>query len=378
MVSENGTRQTGGNKTDPREKARAFFKFYSKELRPNGVALYNALRLHADKNNQCWPSHETLADFSGMCRQTVIKTLESMEEKGFIRIERRTEGGKQTSIYTLLKVIGDVKDINIGSDVKDVKSDVKDRTFHAQSDVNGFNNDRGTDVKNPRLGEGTDVKDIDMKLRGLVNRSIGCVSTDSVRTTLFEITGYDKALFLSESHFRDAKEAAVKLVSVNATPETLTLFAEYHRVVLHSDKPDYSPPKIDQILSEYISALPWIGTQLKAREEAAEREREIAAGQERQRSAAIADQERSAQAAIDTEVYLARKEEERRAKEAADREKELRGFIAAMDLTGVPPDDPLRRDYDQLDKGAFSRRIYPFYTQYDAALKQQATQTAAH
>lgn len=59
----------------------------SLSLRAKG--LYALLASYADKNRQCYPKINTLAEFSGVSRRSVERTLNELEEKGYLIRERR-------------------------------------------------------------------------------------------------------------------------------------------------------------------------------------------------------------------------------------------------------------------------------------------------
>jgi hypothetical protein len=78
---------------------------YGKDLGAYGIAIYATLCRFANNDRQdCYPSHETLAELTGMSKRQVIRILKQLEELELIRWERQyTESGKQTSnLYLLL------------------------------------------------------------------------------------------------------------------------------------------------------------------------------------------------------------------------------------------------------------------------------------
>jgi len=67
---------------------------------PYGIAVYDAIALHADADNQsAYPSHQLIADLTGMSRPTVVKAVNQLEGLNIIAIER-TDGRSHT--YYLL------------------------------------------------------------------------------------------------------------------------------------------------------------------------------------------------------------------------------------------------------------------------------------
>ena len=76
-----------------------------KLCKPTEIATYVALGQYADnKSKECWPSVTTLAKDLDRSRQSTIKALKGLEEKGVIQIkERFKDKGEQTSnLYILM------------------------------------------------------------------------------------------------------------------------------------------------------------------------------------------------------------------------------------------------------------------------------------
>lgn len=70
----------------------------------NEKRIFIILKKFADSNNQCFPSIKTLCKLSQLSRNTVKKTLKSMEEKKVIAIEHRKDkenSKSQSHLYTL-------------------------------------------------------------------------------------------------------------------------------------------------------------------------------------------------------------------------------------------------------------------------------------
>lgn len=67
--------------------------------------VYVVLLNFANKDtNECWPSHKMLADLAGYSISTVKRSLENLEEKGYVGIENRKDGLKnQSNLYTCKK-----------------------------------------------------------------------------------------------------------------------------------------------------------------------------------------------------------------------------------------------------------------------------------
>lgn len=78
---------------------------WGRVLGPYGIAIYDALALHADGDDQdAWPSFATLADLTGMSRRQAIREIQKLARYNLIAIEgRKTNGGLDTSNeYVLL------------------------------------------------------------------------------------------------------------------------------------------------------------------------------------------------------------------------------------------------------------------------------------
>ena len=58
---------------------------WGKAIGPYGIAVYNALCIHADADSQdCWPSHQTIADLTGMSRRQVVREVAKLEAYNII------------------------------------------------------------------------------------------------------------------------------------------------------------------------------------------------------------------------------------------------------------------------------------------------------
>lgn len=79
---------------------------YGAAVGPYGIAIYNAICLHADYDYQdCWPSHKLLADLTGMSNRQARYKIKELEDLGVIEVERRREGKKNlTNVVTLTAV----------------------------------------------------------------------------------------------------------------------------------------------------------------------------------------------------------------------------------------------------------------------------------
>jgi len=75
-------------------------------LKPLELATYVALGQYADnKTKECWPSVSKLAEDIGRSRQSTIKALQGLEDKGVIEVKQRfKDKGEQTSNLYILKL----------------------------------------------------------------------------------------------------------------------------------------------------------------------------------------------------------------------------------------------------------------------------------
>lgn len=77
---------------------------YARLIKAQGIALYNALALHADRNQEARVSLDTLCNESGIeTREAVLKYLALLEQHGLIAIIRHR--GQRGNIYQLLDVV---------------------------------------------------------------------------------------------------------------------------------------------------------------------------------------------------------------------------------------------------------------------------------
>lgn len=68
-------------------------------------AVLIALADHANMDDECWPSHATLANDTGLARSTVIKALAALRAQGLIEWHNRYQkaGDKSSNLYRLLR-----------------------------------------------------------------------------------------------------------------------------------------------------------------------------------------------------------------------------------------------------------------------------------
>ncbi len=72
---------------------------------------------YADENHSCFPSYDHLAKKCECNVRTIMRTIKSLEDLGFIKIEARfTKDGRQTSNRFILNVRGDKYDTHRATD----------------------------------------------------------------------------------------------------------------------------------------------------------------------------------------------------------------------------------------------------------------------
>jgi predicted transcriptional regulator len=90
---------------------------HGKHIGPLGVAIYNVLVKHANKAGvSCFPSYQTIADLLGISRNTAMKGVDMLVERGLIGKEARTNksGAPTSNDYTILCVEKQSKQQKIG------------------------------------------------------------------------------------------------------------------------------------------------------------------------------------------------------------------------------------------------------------------------
>lgn len=77
---------------------------YGATVGPYGIALYALLARHADDKRRAFPSLQRMMKMLDLSRQSIVRTLDLLEQHGLIRRERQQNAkqGKTNNIYTLL------------------------------------------------------------------------------------------------------------------------------------------------------------------------------------------------------------------------------------------------------------------------------------
>ena len=76
---------------------------YANDMPHRAVAVYRYLKDRADKNGECYPSIDTIADDLSLSRSTVKRAIKDLVEAGRIRKEQRwrESGGRSSLMYYL-------------------------------------------------------------------------------------------------------------------------------------------------------------------------------------------------------------------------------------------------------------------------------------
>lgn len=70
---------------------------YGAEMGPFGIAVLNVLVMHANKAGECHPSHETIAQLTGISRRQVMRVIGKLADLGIVKVTARTIKGMKTS-----------------------------------------------------------------------------------------------------------------------------------------------------------------------------------------------------------------------------------------------------------------------------------------
>lgn len=72
-------------------------------LGPAALGIYTYLAQRCNRDGQCWPSYDTIAIDCNVQRRYAIRVMRSLEEHGFVVIERRRDGrgGHDANVFTL-------------------------------------------------------------------------------------------------------------------------------------------------------------------------------------------------------------------------------------------------------------------------------------
>jgi uncharacterized phage protein (TIGR02220 family) len=76
-----------------------------KGIKPNSKLVWGRLAQYAGEKGYCWPSQDTLADETGLSRDTVLRSVKELEKDGFIVVGRPDGADKvahKTSEYRFL------------------------------------------------------------------------------------------------------------------------------------------------------------------------------------------------------------------------------------------------------------------------------------
>jgi hypothetical protein len=99
---------------------------WGKELGPYGIAVYNAIVLHASADKQsAYPSHDKIAELTGMSRPTVWKFVQMLSDLNIISIEKK-EGASHTYYLVDRAEWIPVNRVDIPEPVKEINTPVKE------------------------------------------------------------------------------------------------------------------------------------------------------------------------------------------------------------------------------------------------------------
>ena len=83
----------------------SWIAFEDEELTATETLVYNVLCRYQGKNEDCFPSHKTIAKQCKRAVSSVKLAISSLERKGYISKapQKRPDGGNSTNRYTCLK-----------------------------------------------------------------------------------------------------------------------------------------------------------------------------------------------------------------------------------------------------------------------------------
>jgi len=121
------------------------------ELDGMSIAVYTMLCARADEGGKCFPSLTRLAKDAGVSRDTVVRRIKTLEEKGLLSIEHGSSN--KSNRYQLL-----VAESDKGSSSQQPRSSREQLGVVAESDSNdnhitSINNDNHLTICNLRLRE---------------------------------------------------------------------------------------------------------------------------------------------------------------------------------------------------------------------------------
>lgn len=93
---------------------------YGAQLGPYGIATYTALARFANKDSECWPSHDTVAKRTGMSKRQVGREVAKLANLKLIEIVPRFDPETKehkANLYILLEV-GGIDTQSIGIDTQ--------------------------------------------------------------------------------------------------------------------------------------------------------------------------------------------------------------------------------------------------------------------
>lgn len=84
----------------------ALITAYGRHIGPYAIAVYNCLSCHADKKRESFPSYRTIANETGMSRDTAMRAVQTLVDWNMVRvtIEEKPTGEYANNRYHLLDV----------------------------------------------------------------------------------------------------------------------------------------------------------------------------------------------------------------------------------------------------------------------------------
>lgn len=96
-----------------------------RRLRPSDWRVLTAVSYHADPRGLAWPSQQTIADLTGLSRQTVNKCIKRLVSCGYLKLlpaRRRPSGRFSHRVYLLVRKKPDTDRVKDAGDTDHVNS----------------------------------------------------------------------------------------------------------------------------------------------------------------------------------------------------------------------------------------------------------------
>lgn len=78
---------------------------YGEELPHRAITVYMYLKERSDRNSQCFPAMNTIAEELNLSKRTVQRAVVDLINAGYLKTEQRwrPKGGRSSLLYTVLK-----------------------------------------------------------------------------------------------------------------------------------------------------------------------------------------------------------------------------------------------------------------------------------